>query len=111
MERIPARENKEINPFKGSRKRFRIFIEVRCRFRVNLNHQTNSCFATIFTSYMIPVQTRNSFLTEDFLLQSEYAKILYHDYAKDLPIIDYHNHLPPAEIAQNRKFENMSKIW
>lgn len=60
---------------------------------------------------MIPTQTQNSFLTEDFLLQSEYARILYHDYAKDLPIIDYHNHLPPAEIAQNRKFENMSKIW
>lgn len=60
---------------------------------------------------MIPTQIQNSFLTEDFLLQSEYARILYHDYAKDLPIIDYHNHLPPAEIAQNRKFENMSKIW
>ncbi len=60
---------------------------------------------------MNPVQIQNSFLTEDFLLQSEYAKILYHDYAKDLPIIDYHNHLPPAEIAQNRKFENLSKVW
>jgi glucuronate isomerase len=57
------------------------------------------------------VQTRNSFLTEDFLLQNDYAKVLYHDYAKNLPIIDYHNHLPPSEIAQNRKFENISKIW
>ncbi|GAA0880179.1 glucuronate isomerase [Algoriphagus jejuensis] len=60
---------------------------------------------------MIPVQTQNSFLTEDFLLHSDFARILYHDYAKDLPIIDYHNHLPPAEISQNRKFENISKIW
>jgi glucuronate isomerase len=60
---------------------------------------------------MSPVQTQNSFLTEDFLLQNEFAKILYHDYARDLPIIDYHNHLPPSEIAQNRKFENISKIW
>ncbi|MBN7810908.1 glucuronate isomerase [Algoriphagus sp. H41] len=60
---------------------------------------------------MMPVQTQNSFLTEDFLLHSDFARILYHEYAKDLPIIDYHNHLPPAEIAQNRKFENISKIW
>lgn len=60
---------------------------------------------------MLTSQTEKSFLTEDFLLHSEYAKILYHDYAKHLPIIDYHNHLPPAEIASNRKFENISKIW
>lgn len=50
-------------------------------------------------------------MSEDFLLQNEFAKILYHEYAKHLPIIDYHNHLPPAEIANNRKFENISKIW
>jgi glucuronate isomerase len=55
--------------------------------------------------------TKSSFLNEDFLLHSEYAKILYHQYAKDLPIIDYHNHLPPAEINANKKFENISKIW
>ncbi|OOG77739.1 glucuronate isomerase [Algoriphagus sp. A40] len=60
---------------------------------------------------MIPTQTQSSFLTEDFLLHTDFAKILYHDYAKNLPIIDYHNHLPPAEIAQNRQFENISKIW
>jgi len=60
---------------------------------------------------MISTQTQNSFLTEDFLLHSDFAKILYHDFAKNLPIIDYHNHLPPAEIAQNRQFENISKIW
>lgn len=60
---------------------------------------------------MLTTHVQNSFLTEDFLLHTEYAKILYHDYAKHLPIIDYHNHLPPAEIAQNRRFENISKIW
>lgn len=60
---------------------------------------------------MIPIQTQTSFLTEDFLLHSDFARILYHDYAKNLPIIDYHNHLLPAEIAQNRQFENISKIW
>lgn len=60
---------------------------------------------------MLTTHVQNSFLTEDFLLHSEFAKILYHDYAKSLPIIDYHNHLPPAEIARNRQFENTSKIW
>jgi glucuronate isomerase len=51
------------------------------------------------------------FLSEDFLLQNEYARALYHNYAKNLPIIDYHNHLSPNEINQNKKFENLSKIW
>jgi len=51
------------------------------------------------------------FITEDFLLQSEFAKKLYHDYAKNLPVIDYHNHLSPAEIAGNRVFENISQVW
>jgi glucuronate isomerase len=60
---------------------------------------------------MISTQTQNSFLTEDFLLHSDFARILYHDYAKNLPIIDYHNHLPPAELASNRQFEDISKIW
>jgi glucuronate isomerase len=52
-----------------------------------------------------------SFLHEDFLLKSEFAKTLYHQYAKDLPIIDYHCHLPPQDIARNRQFENLTKIW
>jgi len=51
------------------------------------------------------------FITEDFLLQNEFAKKLYHGFAEDLPIIDYHNHLPPNEIAQNRVFENISQAW
>lgn len=55
--------------------------------------------------------TNASFLSDDFLLQTDFAKILYHQYAKDLPIIDYHNHLPPAQINANEKFENISKIW
>ena len=55
--------------------------------------------------------TKLSFLSDDFLLQNDYSKILYHQYAKDLPIIDYHNHLPPTEINANKKFENISKIW
>jgi glucuronate isomerase len=51
------------------------------------------------------------FLSEDFLLQTETAKALYHDFARDMPIIDYHCHLPVQEIAENRSFENLSQIW
>lgn len=48
---------------------------------------------------------------EDFLLQTKEASRLYHDYAKDLPIIDYHNHLIPKEIVQDIGFNNISQVW
>lgn len=51
------------------------------------------------------------FLDEDFLLENRMAKVLYHDFAKQQPIIDYHNHLPPDEIAQNKVFSNITKVW
>lgn len=53
----------------------------------------------------------SSFMTEDFLLDSEFAKRLYHDYAKDQPIFDYHCHLPPEQIAQDYQFKNLYDIW
>ncbi len=52
-----------------------------------------------------------SFINDNFLLETEYAEELYHKYAKQQPIIDYHCHLPPSEIAQNRQFENMTQLW
>ena len=52
-----------------------------------------------------------TFLTEDFLLQNKYSQRLYHQYAKDLPIIDYHCHLPPADIAANTQFPTLTSIW
>jgi len=52
-----------------------------------------------------------TFINEDFLLQSDFAKKLYHDHAKDLPIIDYHNHLSPQDIAIDKKFDNISQVW
>ena len=52
-----------------------------------------------------------TFITDNFLLQTEAAQQLYHDYAKDLPIIDYHNHLPPESIAQDETFANLTQIW
>ncbi|MGH2316410.1 glucuronate isomerase [Planococcus sp. SE5232] len=48
---------------------------------------------------------------ENFLLENETAIKLYHDYAKDLPIIDYHCHLSPKEIYENKKFKNITDIW
>ncbi|WP_019616916.1 glucuronate isomerase [Psychromonas ossibalaenae] len=51
------------------------------------------------------------FLCEDFLLATTTAQRLYHEYAKDMPIYDYHCHLNPQEVAENRQFENLSKIW
>ena len=51
------------------------------------------------------------FVTEDFLLTNDFARKLYHEYAKDLPIIDYHCHLSPQDIANNRQFETITKVW
>jgi glucuronate isomerase len=51
------------------------------------------------------------FLDEHFLLSNETARRLYHEHAAKMPIIDYHCHLPPADIAGNRQFENLTKIW
>jgi len=52
-----------------------------------------------------------AFLDQDFLLDTESAKGLYHDVAAPLPIIDYHCHLIPSEIAEDRKFDNLSQVW
>jgi glucuronate isomerase len=51
------------------------------------------------------------YITEDFLLETDAARELFHDHAKDLPIVDYHCHLPPQEVAEDRRFDNLSQIW
>ena len=51
------------------------------------------------------------FLDENFLLETKTAERLYHEYAANLPIIDYHCHLPPNEIADDINFENLTRIW
>ncbi|MEQ8472246.1 MAG: glucuronate isomerase [Marinoscillum sp.] len=51
------------------------------------------------------------FLTKDFLLQTETAKKLYHDFAAKMPIIDYHCHLSPKDIAEDRIFKNITEAW
>ena len=52
-----------------------------------------------------------SFIHDDFLLYSDAAKRLYHDYAADMPIYDYHCHLPPADLAANRRFNDLYELW
>jgi glucuronate isomerase len=52
-----------------------------------------------------------TFMNEDFLLSNDVAKKLYNDYAKDMPIIDFHCHLDPKEIWEDRKFKNITDVW
>jgi glucuronate isomerase len=52
-----------------------------------------------------------NFLDEDFLLHSEPARRLYHEYAREMPVIDYHCHLPPQQIAADHRFDNLTQAW
>ena len=52
-----------------------------------------------------------AFINDDFLLTTKAAKELYHGYAEKMPIIDYHCHLPPAEIARDQRWENIAQVW
>ena len=52
-----------------------------------------------------------SFVQDDFLLHCETARRLYHGYAADEPVLDYHSHLPACEIATNRRFRDLTEIW
>jgi glucuronate isomerase len=60
---------------------------------------------------VIQRKAQKTFINEDFLLRNETARQLYHDYAKEMPIIDYHCHLPPDQIAEDKIFENLTQIW
>ncbi|WP_034453079.1 glucuronate isomerase [Butyrivibrio sp. AE2032] len=51
------------------------------------------------------------FMDEDFLLQNEPAKKLYHDFSEKMPILDYHCHISPREIAEDRHFETITQVW
>ena len=52
-----------------------------------------------------------TFITDNFLLNSKTAETLYHEYAKEMPIIDYHNHLSPKQIAENKPVKNITDAW
>lgn len=51
------------------------------------------------------------FMDNDFLLNNEVSKKLYHEYAENMPIFDYHCHLNPKEIAENKGYENLTQVW
>ncbi len=51
------------------------------------------------------------FMDKDFLLSTPTAVTLYHDYAEDMPIVDYHCHIDPREIFEDRRFENITQVW
>jgi len=51
------------------------------------------------------------FMDEDFLLHGETARVLYHRYAAPMPIIDYHCHLSPREIWENKRYRNLTELW
>ena len=51
------------------------------------------------------------FLDENFLLQTKTARNLYYEHAEKMPIFDYHSHLPPEQIANDVKFENITQVW
>lgn len=52
-----------------------------------------------------------SFMDKDFLLRTETAKKLYHDYAAKVPVLDYHCHLSPQEIYEDKKYDNITQVW
>ncbi len=51
------------------------------------------------------------FISDNFLLNNKFAQELYHDFAKNMPIFDYHNHLSPKDIALDRKFKTITELW
>ena len=53
----------------------------------------------------------SSFIHENFLLNNKTAVDLYHKYAENMPVYDYHCHLSPKDIAENRKFNNITELW
>ena len=52
-----------------------------------------------------------AFMDKDFLLETETARKLFHDYAEKTPILDYHCHINPKEIAEDRQFDNITQVW
>lgn len=66
---------------------------------------TNTRKKAYFSSIMEP------FLGQNFILHTAAAQRLYHEYAAPMPIIDYHNHLSPQQIAEDHQFENLTQVW
>ncbi len=56
-------------------------------------------------------EQKSNFIHDDFLLDSRQAKVLFHDFAKDMPILDYHNHLSARQIAEDKPLKNIASAW
>ena len=52
-----------------------------------------------------------NFINDNFLLNNKYAEELYHNYSKNQPIIDYHNHLSAQQISEDKTYENITQLW
>ena len=52
-----------------------------------------------------------SFINENFMLSNDTARMLYHEHASKMPIIDYHCHLVPRQIAENIRFRDITQLW
>ena len=52
-----------------------------------------------------------AFMDKDFLLETETAKHLFHDYAENMPLVDYHCHISPREIYEDRRFNDLTEVW
>ena len=52
-----------------------------------------------------------AFMDQDFLLKSETARRLYHEHAEQMPIIDYHCHINPAEIYEDKRYDTITEVW
>jgi len=59
----------------------------------------------------MPARKTTPFIHDDFLLQSTPARALYHDYAARMPIVDYHCHLPPQQVSEDKRWENLAQVW
>jgi glucuronate isomerase len=57
------------------------------------------------------IKTSKAFLGEDFLLENDFARYLYDQHAAPMAVIDFHNHLSPKDIAEDRQFDNLTEIW
>lgn len=60
---------------------------------------------------MIGIENKTQFISDNFLLTNQFSEELYHSFSKNLPIIDYHCHLSPKEMAENRVYDNISQLW
>ena len=88
------------------------------RFRTILYHSEQKSHP-LFRNYLLSLQKQSTnlkkqmkqFMDENFLLQTETAQKLYHEHAAKMPIIDYHCHLVPQQVAENKRFRSITEVW